>query len=47
MERTGRGMGGSGGYENGRGKELLFPGAGHALPFEAVEGVSDEDVYFE
>lgn len=41
MERTGRGMGGSGGYENGRVKELLFPGAGHALPFEAVEGVSD------
>lgn len=41
MERTGKGIGGSGGAENGRVKEVTFPGAGHALPFEAVEGVSD------
>ncbi|GAM44029.1 hypothetical protein TCE0_060r19321 [Talaromyces pinophilus] len=41
LERTGKGIGGSGGYKNGRVKEVTFSGAGHALPFEAVEGVSD------
>lgn len=41
LERTGKGIGGSGGYKNGRVKEVTFPGAGHALPFEAVDGVSD------
>ncbi|KAL4756599.1 alpha/beta-hydrolase [Aspergillus foveolatus] len=41
LERTGKGIGGSGGYKNNRVKEVIFPGAGHHLPFEAVEGVSD------
>jgi hypothetical protein len=41
LERTGKGIGGSGGYRNGRVKEVTFPGSGHALPFEAVDGVSE------
>ncbi|KAL4977129.1 alpha/beta-hydrolase [Aspergillus desertorum] len=41
LERTGKGIGGSGGYKSNRVKEVIFPGAGHHLPFEAVEGVSD------
>lgn len=41
LERTGKGIGGSGGYKIGRVKEVIFPGAGHALPFEAVGSVSE------
>lgn len=41
VERTGKGIGGSGGYKSNRVKEVIFPGAGHHLPFEAVPGVSD------
>ncbi|EED13676.1 conserved hypothetical protein [Talaromyces stipitatus ATCC 10500] len=41
VERTGSGIGGSGGYKSNRVKEVTFPGAGHHLPFEAVSGVSD------
>ena len=41
LERTGRGIGGSGGRKNGRVMDFTFPSAGHALPFEAVKGVSE------
>lgn len=36
MERTGTGLGGSGGAEAGRVKELIFEDVGHLIPMEAV-----------
>ncbi|KAI9374498.1 alpha/beta-hydrolase [Aspergillus egyptiacus] len=44
IERTGRGIGGSGGYKLGKVKEVVIPGAGHHLPFEEVSSASDEMV---
>ncbi|GKZ29189.1 hypothetical protein AbraIFM66950_003628 [Aspergillus brasiliensis] len=40
IQRTGTGLGGSGGHKNGRVKEVLVPHAGHFVPFEDVAGVA-------
>lgn len=42
LERTGRGIGGSGGHEKGKVKAVTVPGSGHILPLENVPRVSDE-----
>ena len=41
MDRTGTGVGGSGGVAQGRVKEVVFEDAGHLLPMEIVEEVAD------
>ncbi|PWY90687.1 alpha/beta-hydrolase [Aspergillus heteromorphus CBS 117.55] len=41
LHRTGKGIGGSGGYKTGRVKEVTIPNTGHHLPFEDVSGVSE------
>ena len=41
LQRTGAGVGGSGGYKNGRVKEVVSPHASHQLPFEDVTGVAE------
>ncbi|RAK89826.1 toxin biosynthesis protein [Aspergillus costaricaensis CBS 115574] len=40
LQRTGTGVGGSGGYEKGRVKEIVIPNGGHFVPFEDVAGVA-------
>ncbi|PYI09829.1 alpha/beta-hydrolase [Aspergillus sclerotiicarbonarius CBS 121057] len=40
LQNTGAGIGGSGGYKNGRVKEVVSPHASHQLPFEDVTGVA-------
>ncbi|RAH74722.1 alpha/beta hydrolase [Aspergillus aculeatinus CBS 121060] len=40
VERTGRGIGGSGGRLRGRVREVVVPVAGHQVPFEDVGGVA-------
>ncbi|PYH45984.1 alpha/beta-hydrolase [Aspergillus saccharolyticus JOP 1030-1] len=40
VERTGRGVGGSGGFERGRVREVVLDNAGHQVPFEDVGGVA-------
>ncbi|KAL4919838.1 Alpha/beta hydrolase family-domain-containing protein [Aspergillus aurantiobrunneus] len=42
LERTGRGIGGSGGQSRGRVKGVTVPGAGHQLPFEEASRVAGE-----
>ncbi|KAL4881667.1 alpha/beta-hydrolase [Aspergillus karnatakaensis] len=37
LERTGTGVGGSGGKDNGRVRDVVFDGAGHQLPLENTE----------
>ncbi|PWY96220.1 alpha/beta-hydrolase [Aspergillus sclerotioniger CBS 115572] len=41
LQRTGAGFGGSGGYKNGRVKEVISPHATHQLPFEDVTTVAE------
>ncbi|GLA32585.1 hypothetical protein AnigIFM63604_010228 [Aspergillus niger] len=41
LQRTGTGVGGSGGYKNGRVKEVVIPEGGHFVPFEDVAGVAE------
>ena len=41
MDRTGTGVGGSGGAVEGRVKEVVFKDAGHLLPMEIVKDVAD------
>ena len=41
IDRTGTGVGGSGGAAEGRVKEIVFKAAGHLLPMEIVEDVAD------
>ncbi|OJZ90282.1 hypothetical protein ASPFODRAFT_40580 [Aspergillus luchuensis CBS 106.47] len=40
IQRTGTGVGGSGGHKNGRVKEIVIPNGGHFVPFEDVAGVA-------
>ncbi|KAL4734074.1 alpha/beta-hydrolase [Aspergillus similis] len=42
LERTGRGIGGSGGYKMGRVKGVAIEGATHQLPFEKVGRIASE-----
>lgn len=41
IDRTGTGVGGSGGAVEGRVKEVVFEDAGHLLPMEIVQNVAD------
>ena len=41
IQRTGTGVGGSGGHKNGRVKEVVIPDGGHFVPFEDVAGVAE------
>ena len=44
MLRTGVGVGGSGGFEEGRVKDITLPGVGHLIPMEDPEKTAEEIV---